>query len=229
MPLRLSLSAARALMLAAQGLHERPAAPATKANVVEAIRRIGALQIDTINVVARSPYLVLWSRLGAYETRWLDELLAEGALFEYWSHAACFLPVEDYPLYRHRMRGDGLADWWESLPYLAAHREEAERMLALIRERGPVRSADFARQGGRATGWWDWKPEKRLLEALFDAGLLMVARRERFQRVYDLRERVLPSWDDPPPPPRGKARENGRYSADLRRLCRWDRGRHRLR
>ena len=60
-------------------------------------RRMSALQIDTIHVVARSPYLVLWSRLGAYEPRWLDELLAEGAIFEYWSHEACFLPVEDYP------------------------------------------------------------------------------------------------------------------------------------
>ena len=59
------------------------------------------LQIDTISVVARSPYLVLWSRLGDYDARWLDDLLAEGALFEYWSHAACFLPIEDYPLYRH--------------------------------------------------------------------------------------------------------------------------------
>ncbi|MFN8556044.1 MAG: crosslink repair DNA glycosylase YcaQ family protein [Dehalococcoidia bacterium] len=61
---------------------------------------MGALQIDTIHVVARSPYLVLWSRLGAYPLTWLDELLAEQALFEYWSHAACLLPIEHYPLYR---------------------------------------------------------------------------------------------------------------------------------
>ena len=101
--LQLSLAAARALLLAAQGLHEPPPAPATKEDVLAAIRRMGLLQIDTISVVARSPYLVLWSRLGAYEPRWLDELLAEGALFEYWSHAACFLPIEDYRLYRRRM------------------------------------------------------------------------------------------------------------------------------
>src|ERR687894_1296800 len=91
---------ARAVMLAAQGLLRRPLKKATKADVLRAVRRMGALQIDTINVVARSPYLVLWSRLGQYESDWLDELLAEGKLFEYWSHAACFLPIEDYGLYR---------------------------------------------------------------------------------------------------------------------------------
>ena len=84
----------------------RPAAgqkPAEKSDVLQAIRRMGVLQIDTIHVIARSPYLVLWSRLGDYRPEWLDELLAEGALFEYWSHAMCFLPIEDYPLYRRRM------------------------------------------------------------------------------------------------------------------------------
>src|SRR5919197_6741175 len=99
----LSQSEARAVMLAAQGLLREARAAAKKTDVLGAIRRMGALQIDTIHVVARSPYLVLWSRLGDYEPRWLDELLAEGALFEYWSHEACFLPIEDYPLFRHRM------------------------------------------------------------------------------------------------------------------------------
>ena len=77
--------------------------PAEKPDVLAAIRRMGVLQIDTINVVARSPYLVLWSRLGDYTPAWLDELLAEGALFEYWAHAMCFLPIEDYPLFRRFM------------------------------------------------------------------------------------------------------------------------------
>jgi uncharacterized protein len=104
MTLRLSLRAARALMLTAQGLDCRPKKAATKEAVLETIRRMGALQIDTIHVVARSPYLVLWSRLGHYDTVWLEELLSDRALFEYWSHEACFLPIEDYPLYRHQMR-----------------------------------------------------------------------------------------------------------------------------
>src|SRR5512135_3078756 len=101
--MHLSRTAARALMLAAQALDRRPDRTATRADLLETIRRMGALHIDTIHVVARSPYLVLWSRLGAYPPEWLDELLAEGALFEYWVHAACFLPIEDYPLYRRRM------------------------------------------------------------------------------------------------------------------------------
>src|SRR6476646_8787436 len=101
--MKLSLAAVRALHLAAQGLAQPPAAAARKEDVLAAIRRMAGLQIDTISVVARSPYLVLWSRLGAYEPRWLDELLAEGALFEYWAHAACFLPIEDDAFYRREM------------------------------------------------------------------------------------------------------------------------------
>jgi uncharacterized protein len=109
--MRLSLKDARALVLAAQGLHKRPRKRATKRDVLRAIRLMGVLQIDTIHVVARSPYLVLWSRLGDYEPRWLDELLAAGAIFEYWAHEACFLPVEDYGLYRHRMLNAEKMGW----------------------------------------------------------------------------------------------------------------------
>src|SRR5947208_14746966 len=101
--MKLSLASARVLHLAAQGLHTPPEAPAQKEDVLAAIRRMAGLQIDSISVVARSPYLVPWSRLRAYEPRWLDELLAEGALFDYCSRSACFLPIEAYPLYRRRM------------------------------------------------------------------------------------------------------------------------------
>jgi uncharacterized protein YcaQ len=193
--LHLDPSAARALMLAAQGLDRRPRRRAKKADVLAAIRRMGALQIDTISVVARSPYLVLWTRLGDYEPRWLDELLASGKLFEYWSHEACFLPVEDYPLYRHRMLDHRWAGWRYAHKWMDAHREDAARLLQHVREQGEARSTDFVRADTRG-GWWSWKPEKRMLESLFTAGELMIARREGFQRIYDLRERVLPSWDD---------------------------------
>src|SRR5215204_4031740 len=110
MPMKpLSLDAVRGLMIAAQGLNQglnqglddKPKPRATKKAVRSMIRQMHILQIDTINVIARSPYLVLWSRLGDYDPRWLEDLLTEGALFEYWSHAACFLPIEEYPLYRH--------------------------------------------------------------------------------------------------------------------------------
>ena len=183
-------------MIAAQGLDKRPRRAATKQDVLRAIRRMCVLQIDTIHVVARSPYLVLWSRLGDYEPCWLDELLAEGAIFEYWSHEACFLPVEDYPFYRHRMIAPHSLGWKYSREWIAAHRLEVDRLLALVRERGAVRSTDFVRTDGKRGGWWEWKPEKRALEMLFTAGELMIARRDKFQRIYDLRERVLPDWDD---------------------------------
>lgn len=192
--MELTQDAARALLLAAQGLLEPPAAPATKADVLAAIRRMGVLQIDTIQIVARSPYLVLWSRLGAYEARWLDELLAEGALFEYWSHAACFLPIEAFALHRRRMlerrAPEGRWKVWAD-----TNAAVIERVLNRVREHGPVRSADFAREG-RGGPWWDWKPEKAALELLFEQGHLMIARRENFHRIYDLQERVLPDWDD---------------------------------
>ncbi|HEX2208704.1 MAG TPA: crosslink repair DNA glycosylase YcaQ family protein [Longimicrobium sp.] len=193
--LHLDPAAARALMLAAQGLDRRPRRRARKPDVLAAIRRMGALQIDTISVVARSPYLVLWTRLGNYDPRWLDELLAAGKLFEYWSHEACFLPIEDYPLYRHRMLDHAWAGWRYAHKWMAAHRDDAARLLQFVRDKGPVRSTDFERAETRG-GWWSWKPEKRMLESLFTAGELMIARREGFQRIYDLRERVLPSWDD---------------------------------
>ena len=193
---RLTHVEARNLMLAAQGLDHRPARVATRRRVLQTIRQMGALQIDTIHVVARSPYFVLWSRLGDYEPCWLDELLKEGKLFEYWSHEACFLPIEDYPLYRHRMIAPNSLGWKYSHEWINSHQEEVSRMLNTIRERGAVRSSDFARTDGKGGGWWDWKPEKRALEMLFTAGELMIARRHNFQRIYDLRERVLPAWDD---------------------------------
>jgi uncharacterized protein YcaQ len=190
-----SIEAARELLLAAQGLGT-VSKRATKDDVQGIIRRMGVLQIDSISVVARSPYLVLWSRLGSYESRWLDELLAEGALFEYWSHAACFIPIEDYGLYRRLMIEGGE----KTRTWMRAHHEEIEHVMEHISEKGPVRAAEFARTDGKAGGWWEWKPEKRALEHLFAAGELMISRRENFHRVYDLRERVLanalPDWED---------------------------------
>jgi uncharacterized protein len=185
------------LMLAAQGIVPGPKKKkATKRDVLQMIRRMGALQIDTIHVVARSPYFVLWSRLGDYEPKWLEELLEEGAIFEYWSHEACFLPIEDYPLYRRRMLGAESMGWKYPRQWVKTHQKEIDLLREFIRERGPVRAADFERTDGKAGGWWEWKMEKRALEALFTAGELMIARRSNFQRVYDLRERVLPDWDD---------------------------------
>jgi uncharacterized protein YcaQ len=192
----LTIGAARALHLAAQGMLQGRRARATKDDVLAAIRRMGVLQIDTISVVARSPYLVLWSRLGDYDPAWLDDLLAEGRLFEYWAHEACFIPIEDYGLYRHRMIDPGSLGWKFAGAWMREHPEEVARVLERIRAHGPARSSDFERRDGQGAGWWSWKPEKRALEVLFTAGRLMIARRQNFHRIYDLAERVLPGWDD---------------------------------
>jgi uncharacterized protein YcaQ len=196
---KISLQIARNVMLAAQGLGQSPDQPAVKADVLEAVRRMCLLQIDTINVVARSPYLVLWSRLGDYRPEWLDELLAEGALFEYWAHAMCFIPIEDYPLYRRRMLDAIQNKLWPvkwALKWSQEHPTVIERVRSHLQQNGAVRSAEFENKSHVAGGWWTWKEEKDALEAMLLTGEVMIARRQKFQRVYELRERLLPGWDD---------------------------------
>ena len=190
----LSLQQARNLQLAVQGLLKVPRARATRARVLSAIERMRLLQIDTIHVVARSPYLVLFSRLGDYRNEWLEQLLARGAIFECWAHEACFAPISDFALHAaQRAQREG---HWAHKKAARAQRDQRvgmDRVLAHIRAHGAVRSSDFerARPAGAGAGWWGWKEEKRWLEALFARGELMIARRENFQRVYDLAERVL--------------------------------------
>ena len=198
--------AARALHLAAQGMLAPRRRKASKADVMEAIERMGVLQIDTISVVARSPYLVLWSRLGAFAPEWLDQHLAEGRLFEYWAHEACFVPIADYGLLRHRMLDPAAMGWKYSATWMRERAAEVAAVLAHIRANGPTRSADFERSDGQSGGWWQWKSEKRSLEVLFTAGALMIARRQNFQRVYDLAERVHPTWNDAQLPALDQAR-----------------------
>ena len=192
---KISLSTAKNLLLEAQGMLHPPGQTAVKGDVLETIRHMGALQIDTISVVARSPYLVLWSRLGDYEPAWLDELLAEGAIFEYWSHAACFLPSEDFPYYR-RMMLDGMRGWHNPYEWFKEHNELTERVMERINAEGALLSTSFETTNRQPGGWWNWKEEKQALEHLFNAGILLIARRQKFQRVYDLWQHVRPDWDD---------------------------------
>ncbi len=165
---------------------------------MDAVLRMRLLQIDTIHVVARSPYLVLFSRLGAYPPEWLELALVDGRLAECWAHEACFVPAIDFPLHdawRHR-RGHH----WSYRHAEHMQREHPVEMRALLErvgQDGPVRSADFTREDRGSGGWWSWKPEKRWLEAWFALGELMVLRRDRFQRVYDLSVRVRGRLDPP--------------------------------
>lgn len=190
----LTKSQAQQLMLAGLGLLRKPRKKAAKQDILTTIRQIHNLQLDTISVVARAHLHILWSRLGNYEPSWLEALHAEGKLFEYFSHGVSLLPIEDYPLFRSLMMEkfvgwDNICDWGEN------NKDTVEEILQHIRENGEVRSADFDNKNSRGA-WWDWKVEKIALEHLYYRGDLMIARREKFQRVYDLRERVLPDWDD---------------------------------
>ena len=182
------------VMLASLGLLSRPTTAASKADLMNTIRQIHNLQIDTISVVARAHLHILWSRVGNYPPSWLEELHGEGHLFEQFVHALCLLPIEDYPLFRAHMLNK-LTKWEKPHPTEKDHAATLAAVLAHIRQNGEARSADFENTQQRG-GWWDWKAEKIALEHLTNRGDLMVSRRINFQRVYNLRERVLPEWDD---------------------------------
>lgn len=192
----LSLADARNLHLAAQGLLNKPRRRASLEDIPATISRMSLLQIDTINIVARSPYLVLFSRLGNYPAQWLDESLARGELMEYWAHEACFMPRSDFRLIRHRMLAPEKMGWKYKDAWMQEHEAEIAQLIQHIHDKGPVRSADFEHPRKGASGWWEWKPHKRHLEGLFTAGKVMAIERRNFQRVYDLTHRVMPDWDD---------------------------------
>lgn len=182
------------VMLSAQGLSTPPGATATRTDLLDCINRMGYLQIDTIQAVHRSQYLVLWSRLGDYDPDWLDELHAEGHLFEYYAHALCYLPIKDYAVFRGRMlSGQHASNWWKD--WAEAHPQIVQQVRASVEAHGPVSSSDFD-SPTIPDGWGDVKQEKRALSHLFATGELMVAYRQKFRRYFDLQERVLPGWDD---------------------------------
>lgn len=190
--IRLSLDAVRGLMVAALGLNYNPQPPAGKDDLLATIRQLHMLQIDSINVVARAAYFVLWSRLGEYKPEWLDELLAEGALFEFWTNAMCLVPIEDYAVVR---AGSRVIDWLNPQKWITEHPEVTALVLDRIRTRGEARASDFERSDDLKHDWTNPRDEQKALDMLTYTGALMVRRRDKFQRVYDLRERVFPGAD----------------------------------
>ncbi|MBA2538550.1 MAG: winged helix-turn-helix domain-containing protein [Deltaproteobacteria bacterium] len=202
----LNAADARSIAIAAQGLAGfRPApAPArtTPAAIRAAIARLGVLQIDSVNVLQRSHYLPLWSRLGAYDRASLDRMShdAPRTLFEYWGHEASLLPVAMQPLLRWRMARAG-SDAWTRIREMRKRRAFVAKVLGAVRERGPLRVGELEtipRQPKK--GWWEWSDAKIAIEWLFWSGQvtasargqLTLGRRRGFERTYDLPERVLP-------------------------------------
>ena len=185
----------RRLMLEKQGVGRHPD-HVDKTDVYDTVNRLGCLQIDTINVVERAHYLTLWTRLGQYEKEHLDALAyRDRLLFEHWAHSASYIPFKDYRYYIESMNVRR-----EEMRARFAKRskddpELLDRVLERIRNEGPLSSKDFEGPK-RKGGWWNWKPAKLALELLFGAGILLIDRRENFQRYYDLAENVLPAGID---------------------------------
>jgi len=182
----------RRIALNQQGLLKTDSFGRGKAATLRAIEHLGYVQIDTISVVERAHHHVLWSRVSNYQPKFLDQLVKQRHLFEYWYHAASWLPMRDYRFALPRMASmNGDRSWFPS-----SDRQLLEHILERIRAEGPLRARDFEDTRTGKKEWWDWKPAKQALEQLFMQGELMVSRREGFQKVYDLAERVLPDWVD---------------------------------
>lgn len=184
-------SQARAVALRVQGLDGATTFGSGKAGTLNAIEHLGYVQIDTISVVERAHHHMLWSRVPDYAPEWLRELHAKRLVFEYWSHAAAFLPMRDFrqslPLMRLFRRK---FHWSDDSPEL---RRAMRRVLARIRSEGPLKARDFENSEDRLPGSWTFsKVERRALHELWMRGDVMVASREGFQRSYDLTARVLP-------------------------------------
>jgi uncharacterized protein YcaQ len=172
-------------------------------DIVDAVRRLQAVQLDSIATVDRAHRITLSSRIGAYEEAAVSQLLRAGRIFEYWAHEACLVEIDDYPLFKRRMLELRDHHWWGRQRTAEGRRVE-RLVLARIRDEGalPVRAFE-----GRSGPMWGWKPEKRALEHLFAAGELAIAGRQGFQRVYDLPERVIPKRQlDAPMPSAGDFR-----------------------
>ncbi|MBL1213583.1 MAG: winged helix-turn-helix domain-containing protein [Ignavibacteriae bacterium] len=164
----------------------------------EIINHLGYVQIDTISVINRAHHHIFWTRNNSYTENVVHNLQKnERLVFEYWGHAMSYLPMEDYRFYLPRMKNfkNPSSPWAQQQIEKAGHL--LKPVLKRIKEEGPLSSKDFERLDGKKGGtWWDWKPAKVALELLFWRGELMITERKKFNKIYDLTERVLPSHID---------------------------------
>jgi uncharacterized protein len=181
------LTAIRRLVVGSQGFASR-FRRGTPEEVEATIRRLSAVQLDSISAVGRAHRLTISARIGAYPEDSVAQLLSEGRVFEYWAHEASLLPIELWPHFRTVMAGGGR--WGSHDRAFRDHADLVEPILERIRVEGPLGSRDFDGVGGG--GMWNWKPAKMVLDALWDRGQLVIAGRRSFQRRYELAERVIP-------------------------------------
>jgi len=189
-------------VLASQGFGRKPVKP-TIAHVRKLASKIHSLQIDSINVLVRAHYLPAYARLGPYPRDTIDTLAYRRRdIFEWWSRAACFLPVDLFPLFRYRMSLMRETSPWrpgDSGPDPGL----LERVYEDVAERGPLTAAELVEAGKRGGKWWGWSAGKIAIEHLFSEGRVAIAGRRNFSRLYDLTERVIPKKviDAPAPDP----------------------------
>jgi hypothetical protein len=188
----LSNSQARRIALAAQGFADaRPQGRVDRRHFRRVIDRIGLLQLDSVNVLQRSHYLPVWSRLGPYRIDALDEYTARsGEMFEYWGHVASLLPVHLHRLLRWRM--DAVQAGPRTGAMLEEHPDYLESVLAEITEHGPLTVSDLSDPGTRTGPWWGHGKGKVALDWLFSKGVITAYRNGNFGRLYDLPERIIP-------------------------------------
>ena len=201
MSITLSLPEARRLAVASQGFGPRPARP-TVGHLRKLAARLHAFQIDSVNVLARAHYVPAFARLGPYPMDTLDSLAyRKRELFEYWGHAACLLPISLHPLVRYRMHTEDTQEYMRS-----ARGTYVAKVYAEVAERGPIAAAELSDPGKRSGNWWGWGDGKAALEYLYNSGLVAIAGRRGFERLYDIAERVIPrSTLDASAPPREEA------------------------
>ncbi len=199
----LSLKNAQKLVLLAQGLPPTQQSGSAQAATLAAIERLSYIQIDTISVVQRAHHHTLWNRNPRYQTEHLDQLIAQKEVFEYWSHAAAYLPMQDYRFSLPRKLA--IAER-EQKHWYTRDEKLMQAVLHRITEEGPLMAKDFD-DSHLASGHWKSKPSKRALESLFMEGTLMISKRVNFHKVYDLTERVIPKdLDTSVPSPEEHAR-----------------------
>ncbi|MBD5769532.1 winged helix-turn-helix domain-containing protein [Marinomonas colpomeniae] len=180
----------RRLALASQGLLQAQPFGRGLVGARNAVNHLGYVQIDTISVVERAHHHVLHSRVPKFDPAMTNQMLLDGDVFEYWSHAAAFLPIDDFRFflpYKHAIKS-GQTHWNKN-----PDKKLMAELLERVRLEGPLRSRDVETKVNNRAGWWDWKPAKKALEQLYMEGDLMVCDRAGFQKSYDLTERVLPS------------------------------------
>ncbi|MDF2418151.1 winged helix-turn-helix domain-containing protein [Acinetobacter beijerinckii] len=179
----------RQMTLKAQGLTQKQPFGSGKEAVLSAIEQLGYVQIDTLSVVARAHHHTLWTRIPDYQSQWLDQLIDEAQIFEYWFHAASYLPMKDFRFALPKM----LSIKNGESRYFKADAQVMRDVYDKIRIDGPQKSREFESFIKNSSSWWNWKPTKIALEQLFMQGDLMISARKGMEKVYDIRERVLPT------------------------------------